>query len=190
MQPSDVEVTPPHAMRRIEDGPILRNQSNRAREGAYPEKLKSIVVSPKGVMGEGAEALESAVEVADDEETLQNFQSKTKSKTTKQAKGAKAPTQMTGRKRGRPSKPKPTVASPNQLTGASSKKRILSLIQHSPGRARRSPGAGSSKGKSKQQAPNAGAGPSEINNNPKIKLIPATKKKKKEDFQVPPPQGP
>ncbi|KAG5390397.1 hypothetical protein IGI04_031938 [Brassica rapa subsp. trilocularis] len=118
MQPSDVEVTPPHAMRRIEDGPILRNQSNRAREGAYPEKLKSIVVSPKGVMGEGAEALESAVEVADDEETLQNFQSKTKSMTTKQAKGAKAPTQMTGRKRGRPSKPKPTVASPNQLTGA------------------------------------------------------------------------
>ncbi|WZZ42509.1 hypothetical protein YC2023_038768 [Brassica napus] len=82
MQPSDIEVTPPPAMKRIEtnqkDVSILRNQTNRAMEGIYPERLKSIVVSPKGVMGGGAEAAEGAVEVADDEETLQNFQSKAK----------------------------------------------------------------------------------------------------------------
>ncbi|CAN6810652.1 unnamed protein product, partial [Brassica oleracea] len=134
--------TPPPAMKRIEtnqkDVSILRNQTNRAMEGIYPERLKSIVVSPKGVMGGGAEAAEGAVEVADDEETLQNFQSKAKR---------------------RPIKLKPTVASPKQLAGASSKKRILSLVQHSPGRAKRSLGAGPPRGKNKQHGPNIGTGP-------------------------------
>ena len=107
---------------------------------------------------------------------------------TRENENVGPPTRTSGRKRGRPTKFKATN-SPKQLGGVSSKKMILSMVQRSPRRAARSPGTGSPKGQSKQHAPIDTAGPSTAKNAPKITLIP-TIKKKKEDFQEPPPQGP
>lgn len=99
------------------------------------------------------------------------------------------PTRTSGRKRGRPAKFRTAGVSPKQNRGASSKKRLLSLVQHSPGRSARELGRGSPKRQSIPQAPSDTVGPSATNNQPKIKLIPAISKKK-EDFQAPPHPGP
>lgn len=88
-----------------------------------------------------------------------------------------------GRKRGRPAKLRSAISSPTQSTGVSLNKRLLSKVQHSPGRAARS-----LQGQSKQKPATTAAGSPTPNNQPQIKLISA-RKKKKEDFQVPPPPG-
>ncbi|KAF2541580.1 hypothetical protein F2Q68_00029901 [Brassica cretica] len=88
MEPSDVEVTPPPKTMNLEaqlqDPECLRGQPNILTEEGNSARLKSIIVSPREGKEIEQEATENSLEVADDEETLRNFQSKTKTKGQRQ----------------------------------------------------------------------------------------------------------
>lgn len=93
----------------------------------------------------------------------------------------------TKKKRGRPVKLKSTIITPDIIRGTSSKKRNLSRLQNSPGRAHASPGESTSRKRAKktqkqgEAATNSSqAGPSR----PPIQLIPAISKRSS-DFRVP-----
>lgn len=56
---------------------MLTRRSNKSPEDIYSGRLKSIVVSPEVRIEEGNTISKEVLEVADDEDTLLNFQNKT-----------------------------------------------------------------------------------------------------------------
>ncbi|KAH0872527.1 hypothetical protein HID58_069889 [Brassica napus] len=123
MQPSDIEVTPPPKLRSLE--PYHQNAAHPLcnteplLENTNSPRLKSLIISSSEGPEKEQETSSNDLEVADDEETLQNFKNKAKNKVSKQ-----------GKKRSQ-------RLSPNILRGTSIKKRKLSQIQHSPGNVRK-----------------------------------------------------
>ncbi|KAJ4900558.1 Uncharacterized protein Rs2_14509 [Raphanus sativus] len=135
-------------------------------------KLKSIVISPTTTNEIGEEVPQTETVQPEEEETLMEFQNKVKSNLRK------------------PTKQKSPRVSPNILRGASSKKRKLSQIQHSPGRGLSSPENASTKKKSvNKRARGEVGGPSHADKNPPIHLIPAISRKNP-DFRRLPHQAP
>lgn len=87
----------------------------------------------------------------------------------------------------RQAKRKPVRNSPNILRGTSSKKRLMSQIQNSP---RRTEGnGGRSTEQKKQKKAHEQSGPSNVAQNPPIRLIPASSRRKS-DFRLTPHQAP
>lgn len=123
MQPSDVEITPPpkemNREAQHQDPEGLQIQTDIGTEEVTPTRLKSIIVSPKEGNEVEQEIIGNSMEVADDEETLRSFQTKTKNR------GSKATKKRSPR------------LSPNILRGASFKKRKLSQIHTSPSNGRK-----------------------------------------------------
>ncbi|KAJ4875020.1 Uncharacterized protein Rs2_40040 [Raphanus sativus] len=118
MQPSDAEVTPPPAPCVFAShyaGPSSpENPPNPMSKGQGTSRLQSIIISPVLEVEEDQVPQREMGEVADDEETLRNYQNKTVSQKPKQVRI------------------RPPRLSPNILRGASSKKRKLSQLQQSP----------------------------------------------------------
>lgn len=113
MQASDVELTPPPRNTTLEND--LREEIRPSPNKATPPRLKSIIVSPEPENEEDQIPILAPLQAEKEKETLVNAQSKEKKKNSK------------------PSKKLSPRLTPNILRGASSKKRKLSHIQHSPG---------------------------------------------------------
>lgn len=132
-------------------------------------RLRSAIVSPQMEARDTPLALQTPLELRNDNETLSSFQVKGKSK----GKGQK--------------KNSPARRTPSILRGAGSKKRNISQIRNSP---RRMTASGSNGEKRKNQSNNeAESGPSHPVGNPPIRLIPAVSRKKS-DFRLHPHQAP
>ncbi|KAG5385308.1 hypothetical protein IGI04_036778, partial [Brassica rapa subsp. trilocularis] len=126
MQPSDIEDTPLPAMRRAtphqDVDSLLERQVQSPNDGINSGRLKSIIVTPTEVRSEEQEEAREVVEIADDKENLLQFQSK-KKKRSSNSIILRSPRLY-----------------PSILRGASSKKRKLSQIQHSPGNGKKTSG--------------------------------------------------
>ncbi|CAN7036671.1 unnamed protein product, partial [Brassica oleracea var. botrytis] len=81
-QPSDIEDTPPPVMRRAaphqDVDSLPEKQVQSPNDGINSGRLKSIIVTPTDGRSEEQEEAREVVEIADDEETLLQFQSKKK----------------------------------------------------------------------------------------------------------------
>ncbi|KAF3502960.1 hypothetical protein F2Q69_00045445 [Brassica cretica] len=132
MQPSDIEDTPPPVMRRAaphqDVDSLPEKQVQSPNDGINSGRLKSIIVTPTDGRSEEQEEAREVVEIADDEETLLQFQSK-KKKRSSNSIILRSPRLY-----------------PSILRGASSKKRKLSQIQHSPGNGKKRVDGETSKG--------------------------------------------
>lgn len=90
MQPSDIEVTPPPSLRSLE--PYHQNAAHPLcnteplLENTNSPRLKSLIISSSEGPEKEQETASNDLEVADDEETLQNFKNKAKNKVSKQCK--------------------------------------------------------------------------------------------------------
>lgn len=93
------------------------------------------------------------------------------------------------RKRGRPAKLKSLVVSPNVLTGASSKKVLMSQLRRSPARTGASPNQSQSQNQARQRQGSTSRVQSTTGLNPPINLIPAMARKKG-DFRPSPHPAP
>ncbi|CAN7015337.1 unnamed protein product, partial [Brassica rapa subsp. trilocularis] len=172
MQPSDVEVTPPPppALRSIDpngiESVVLTRRPNKSPEGIYSGRFKSIVVSPEVRIEEGNTVSKEVLEVADDEDTLLNFQNKTKKKRADKVR-IRSPR-----------------LSPNILRGVSLKKRKFSQIQHSPSNGRKCLSGAPSKNHLSSGVTRRGDvvenGSILLTKNPAIQLIPAMSRKKQD----------
>ncbi|KAG2254365.1 hypothetical protein Bca52824_084501 [Brassica carinata] len=132
-------------------------------------RLKSVIVSPQTDTELAPKVAVPAESPRED--TLREFQNRIRRRTVSHSK-IRSP-QLT----------------PNILRGASSKKRKLSHIRHSPAYSKKSSPRSSSKVATKSVAVTSGAGSSAASSNPPIRLIPAATKKRS-DFWVPLPWAP
>lgn len=174
MQPSDVEVTPPPAPRNSD--PHFVDLASPASLTATPTqngptRLQSVIVSPVCPQIAEAESVQETDLLADDNETLQSFQRKAKSKDSKLPR-MRSPRQT-----------------PNILRGASSKKRKLSQIHRSPCNTSKRLNSGPLNSTTASGPERAlGRAEEEVSiptNNPAIRLIPAMNRQRKPN-QAPP----
>ncbi|WZZ92079.1 hypothetical protein YC2023_120658 [Brassica napus] len=107
---------------------LPEKQVQSPNDGINSGRLKSIIVTPTDGRSEEQEEAREVVEIADDEETLLQFQSK-KKKRSSNSIILRSPRLY-----------------PSILRGASSKKRKLSQIQHSPGNGKKRVDGETSKG--------------------------------------------
>ncbi|KAH0855912.1 hypothetical protein HID58_084173 [Brassica napus] len=145
---------------------VLTRRSNKSPEDIYSGRLKSIVVSPEVRIEEGNTISKEVLEVADDEDTLLNFQNKTK------------------KKRAYKFRIRSPRLSPNILRGVSLKKRKFSQIQHSPINGRKCLSGAPSKNHLSSGVTRRGdaveKGSILLTKNPAIQLIPAMSRKKQD----------
>lgn len=150
---------------------VPANQTNPLSERNQTAKLKSIIVSPMTNEEEESVKVNDTTEEHEGEEALVEAQTNGRRKSTNS----------------------PRFRSPrrthNIIMGASLKKRRMSQIQSSPGNSKRSATGNSSKGTTRPESSRRSTETSQTPKNPPIQLIPA-RNKRKEDFQVPPPQAP
>ncbi|CAN7119737.1 unnamed protein product, partial [Brassica rapa subsp. narinosa] len=148
------------------DSVVLTRRPNKSPEGIYSGRFKSIVVSPEVRIEEGNTVSKEVLEVADDEDTLLNFQNKTKKKRADKVR-IRSPR-----------------LSPNILRGVSLKKRKFSQIQHSPSNGRKCLSGAPSKNHLSSGVTRRGDvvenGSILLTKNPAIQLIPAMSRKKQD----------
>ncbi|KAH0855910.1 hypothetical protein HID58_084171, partial [Brassica napus] len=145
---------------------LLTRRSNKSPEDIYSGRLNSIVVSPEVRIEEGNTISKEVLEVADDKDTLLNFQNKTK------------------KKRADKFRIRSPRLSPNILRGVSLKKRKFSQIQHSPINGRKCLSGAPSKNHLSSGVTRRGdaveKGSILLTKNPAIQLIPAMSRKKQD----------
>ena len=169
MQPSDIEDTPPPIMRRAaphqDVDSLPEKQVQSPNDGINSGRLKSIIITPTDGRSEEQEEAREVVEIADDEETLLQFQSK-KKKRSSNSIILRSPRLY-----------------PSILRGASSKKRKLSQIQHSPGNGKKRVDGETSKGSKTlaitKHGVRTGTTAQTTAKNPAIQLIPAMTRNQK-----------